>query len=516
MLKNLSKLKKSVEETISGFSGQEITLDENFKLTFEKVLNENEKVYYNDYSVTYYNSHNQVIYFPNQWFYMAALALPFTKEILNYKKVVDGVIKENNKNLERVALYGEAKNNKLNSELVRLIQESNFENEEKEILIIFVTEYDEWGGGKTIDRNDFFVSPTLSILNVINASSEFIATIVSRYTENEELYYAAQNLLENKLIINGENINNKIGVNKIFYGAPGTGKSYAITQEVKKTYRNFDSLNDSDSSFVFRATLHPEYSYSDFVGQIMPTTDESQNAKFTENLGIFTQALKMSLAYPKQHVFLILEEMSRANVAAIFGDLFQLLDRDETGKSEYQINNSFIAKAIYSDSNTESKKIYIPNNLTIIGTVNTSDQNVFIMDTAFKRRFEMVYTSIKAPDNFEDWKFKYAGKDISWNEFRINLNQFMTKEMKLSEDKQLGAFFIAKNSNPEIQIQNKLLNYLWEDVEKSSIFNSEKSLFADEYRDGNFSDIYFNFQEGKEIFNSDIIPVNQDDKNEDY
>lgn len=99
----------------------------------------------------------------------------------------------------------------------------------------------------------------------------------------------------------------------------------------------------------------------------------------------------------------------------------------------------------------------------------------------------MIYTSIDEPGNFEDWYFKYAGQDISWNTFRVNLNQFITKEMKLSEDKQLGAFFISKSVDPEVQIQNKLLNYLWEDVEKSSIFNSEKSLFADEYKDGNFS-----------------------------
>ena len=306
-----------------------------------------------------------------------------------------------------------------------------------------------------------------------------------------------------------------VGKNLLYFGAPGTGKSYAVSQEIREIYPNFDKFNDSESAFVFRTTLHPEYSYSDFVGQIMPTTDEGQNAKFIENLGIFTQALKMAIASPNQHIFLILEEMSRANVAAVFGDLFQLLDRNKNGDSEYHVNNAFIAKSIYSEPNAESKKIYIPNNLSIIGTVNTSDQNVFAMDTAFKRRFEMIYTSIDAPDNFEDWYFKYAGQDISWNTFRINLNQFITKEMKLSEDKQLGAFFISKCVDPEVQIQNKLLNYLWEDVEKSSIFNSEKSLFADEYKDGNFSEIYFAFQKNKAIFNPEIIAVNQDDQDED-
>lgn len=302
-----------------------------------------------------------------------------------------------------------------------------------------------------------------------------------------------------------------VGKNLLYFGAPGTGKSYAVSQKIREIYPNFDKFNDSESAFVFRTTLHPEYSYSDFVGQIMPTTDEGQNAKFIENLGIFTQALKMAIASPNQHIFLILEEMSRANVAAVFGDLFQLLDRNKNGDSEYHVNNAFIAKSIYSEPNAESKKIYIPNNLTIIGTVNTSDQNVFAMDTAFKRRFEMIYTSIDEPGNFEDWYFKYARQDISWNTFRVNLNQFITKEMKLSEDKQLGAFFISKSVDPEVQIQNKLLNYLWEDVEKSSIFNSEKSLFADEYKDGNFSEIYFAFQKSKAIFNPEIIAVNQEE-----
>jgi hypothetical protein len=264
-------------------------------------------------------------------------------------------------------------------------------------------------------------------------------------------------------------------VQKIIYGPPGIGKSYSITREIEASYDGF-KLED-DNPYVFRTTFHPEYSYNDFVGQIMPVVKEKEiTYDFTP--GIFTQALEKAINYDKKDVYLVLEEMSRANVAAIFGDIFQLLDRKD-GVSEYKVNHDLISKEIYKTR----KKIFLPKNLHIIGTVNTSDQNVYVMDTAFKRRFNFEYMSLKPVSkdgvylNQYSMSFMNSNKtqiDCNWIEFYQVLNRFIVKELKLSEDKQVGQFFIkfGLNANQNNKaINNKLLQYLWQDIHLASFSN---------------------------------------------
>lgn len=301
--------------------------------------------------------------------------------------------------------------------------------------------------------------------------------------------------------------------NRIYFGAPGTGKSYKVSQLIKSVYPNFEKEDDEQSAYVFRTTLHPEYTYSDFVGQIMPVEkDNGFDYSFTP--GVFTRALKKALSEnlavengtreePKK-VFLVLEELSRANVAAVFGDLFQLLDRDNKGESEYSISNALISKQVNiitdhtqeanedkvgMDGN-EDKKIFLPSNLIILATVNTNDQNVFAMDTAFKRRFEWEYVSID-PVSDKDGLLnnemisipsESGLKDVEWCDFYPALNEYITSNMGLSEDKQIGQFFIKltqdNNERNQTQVLNKLLQYLWEDIEGMAIdthlFNIEE------------------------------------------
>lgn len=303
--------------------------------------------------------------------------------------------------------------------------------------------------------------------------------------------------------------------NVIYYGAPGTGKSYSVTERIKAIYPNFKVKNTPDSRNVFRTTLHPEYAYNDFVGQIMPTVNEDGTEyKFTP--GVFTLALKRALHLEEagHPVFLVLEELSRANVAAVFGDLFQLLDRDE-GKSEYAVSNPLIAKEIYDLSDTDIKNnivdtnIYLPSNLYIYGTVNTNDQNVFVMDTAFKRRFDWSYVSTKPMSGLNNPQLVIINmqgevRSIHWHDLYQQLNDFITREMKLGEDKQVGQFFI-KFGHSEIQnklmFQNKLLQYLWDDVESSS-FNGRK-LFDSAI--ASYSDLYEKFGNDERIFGAEFL-----------
>lgn len=326
-----------------------------------------------------------------------------------------------------------------------------------------------------------------------------------------------------EIILNSED-NEKVDLNLdstihaqniIFYGAPGTGKSYGIKQYIKEeTYLDIDMCGDER---VFRTTLHPEYSYSDFVGQVMPIVKEKDKLTYEFVPGIFTQALKYAYENPNEPVFLILEEMSRANCAAVFGDIFQLLDRDDNGNSEYAINNMQIADYIFKKT---TKKIVIPSNLYIIGTMNTSDQNVYVMDTAFKRRFLMKYEPTKVDKSQNQFNIPFNNKNSSlpWNTFVEKVNSYIVSNegLNLSEDKQIGQFFMKGKTvsynqldNNEEQIESrvaedssdyttvldcnkkiyndKVLYYLYHDVEKAS-YNNQKHLFKNDIQ--SFGELY--------------------------
>ncbi|KAB8126059.1 AAA domain-containing protein [Gracilibacillus oryzae] len=306
-----------------------------------------------------------------------------------------------------------------------------------------------------------------------------------------------------------------VGENVIYYGAPGTGKSFGITQNIKGSYPNFEDEESMESSFVFRTTLHPEYSYSDFVGQIMPKV-EGDSIKYVFTPGVFTRALSRAIAFEdvNQPVFLVLEELSRANVATVFGDLFQLLDR-KNGKSEYAISNSLIAKEVYNlsefeaDNDAGNKKIYLPKNLIIYGTVNTNDQNVFVMDTAFKRRFKWKYISTKPVTDQDGEELNNPvisignGVKVKWWEFYQKLNDYITGDMKLGEDKQVGQFFMQFTEDEienNSQVQNKLLQYLWDDVEQASF--TGKKLFNNV---SNYSNLYEMFERNEDVFHVDFL-----------
>lgn len=316
------------------------------------------------------------------------------------------------------------------------------------------------------------------------------------------------------------------GINRIYFGAPGTGKSYNMKMFIRENGID-DYTDEIDHPNVYRTTLHPEFSYVDFVGQVMPSVknDGSNSSEIIYEFvpNIFTQALKAAVLKPNEPIFLILEEMSRANVAAVFGDLFQLLDRDSSGKSEYQINNALIAEYIYKN---KDKKIYIPKNLFILGTVNTSDQNVFVMDTAFKRRFEHAYVSTKInseDEKLNDFSFNLRKNNgdilkLKWVDLVRSLNRFIVAPtdkngLELSEDKQIGHFFIKFNNDEKDQVRNqvanynqitgKLIHYLWDDVNKASF--SENSLFYEGI--DSFSELYELAINKKNFFSEDFLKL---------
>jgi len=266
------------------------------------------------------------------------------------------------------------------------------------------------------------------------------------------------------------------GTNTLLYGVPGSGKSWTINKEYC-----------DDESRMERLVFHPDYTYSDFIGQILPNvSDGIVSYKFTE--GPFTSLLKKAYTHPDKMFFLVIEEINRGNAPAIFGEVFQLLDRNEEGTSEYGISNVDIARIVYGNTN---HKVRIPSNMSIIGTMNTSDQNVFTLDTAFQRRWNMRMIE----NTFEGHDYATAtilDTDVTWQRFcEVINNEIVTKNIRMtsSEDKRLGTYFVraadleyheeADNLDlPERErISAKLLNYrfaekvlkyLWDDAFKFS------------------------------------------------
>lgn len=270
------------------------------------------------------------------------------------------------------------------------------------------------------------------------------------------------------------------GSNELYYGVPGAGKSYAIDKLVK------------DSRYE-RVVFHPDYTYSDFVGQIMPKLkkgkdgDDKLSYEFVP--GPFTKALAIAESDPNHMFYLVIEEINRGNAPAIFGDVFQLLDRDENGVGKYKITNFDISREVYGD---EMHEIRIPSNLTILATMNTSDQNVFTLDTAFQRRWNMKYIPNNVKEATHACK-KIEGSDITWYQFADVINSEIINynaELSSSEDKQLGAYFVRESELTAEYFPEKALKYLWDDafkLERDKIFAADiksigelVSFYADE------------------------------------
>lgn len=311
---------------------------------------------------------------------------------------------------------------------------------------------------------------------------------------------------------------------KIFYGAPGTGKSNTIKREV-----------DEKKLPCIRTTFHPDSDYSTFVGAYKPTMEATESRvvpvvvnngiSLDQNQGTYTES-KITYKFVKQAFmkaylgawkkytdrdgdeavpqFLVIEEINRGNCAQIFGDLFQLLDRGENRFSEYPIEaDTDLQKEIErafkeeKDGNDENpyklvkdieiegvvdgytsnygatlsedvqhgRVLLLPKNLYIWATMNTSDQSLFPIDSAFKRRWDWEYMPIGYKNDI--WKIKIGEKEYKWVDFQKEINKRIY-DIDNSEDKQLGDYFVnADRTNNIISsdtLLNKILFYLWNDV----------------------------------------------------
>ena len=247
--------------------------------------------------------------------------------------------------------------------------------------------------------------------------------------------------------------------NMLFYGVPGAGKSHTI--------KGIIAAMRAESE---RVVFHPDYTYSDFIGQILP---KKEGDKLTYDFipGPFTRILSEAKADPGNNYVLVIEEINRGNAPAIFGDIFQLLDRKKDGDCDYEITNTDIVNEVNKklDDNEKIDKVKLPKNLYIFATMNTSDQNVFTLDTAFKRRWAMrCIRNDFSKCEFADYKIGNTG--IKWGAFAEVINDKIAENSSglSSEDKRLGAFFIREDELNKTDFGEKVLMYLWDDAFKYS------------------------------------------------
>lgn len=288
----------------------------------------------------------------------------------------------------------------------------------------------------------------------------------------------------NMPLIYNTSLSTKYERNRIVFGAPGTGKSFNLKRDCEAC------LKDTEGSYE-RVTFHPDYTYSQFVGTYKPVSDDNTiRYEFVPGpfMRVYVAALKSARSLNPQPHILIIEEINRAKVAAVFGDVFQLLDRDENGVSEYEIQTSedirkYLAAELKCDI-AMCKKIKIPNNMFIWATMNSADQGVFPMDTAFKRRWNFEYIGINENQDRIRGRVQVGTEkpqEIEWNVLRRAINEKIAKEYKVNEDKLMGPFFISKHVLKTVSEENdtlvdaahfvevfksKVIMYLYEDAAK--------------------------------------------------
>lgn len=339
------------------------------------------------------------------------------------------------------------------------------------------------------------------VMFVPKSNSQYYPLLLKlSFSENHSVYSTEEQIQEDCI--------DKLPLQQIYFGAPGTGKSHEIKDQIKKHKS-------------FRITFHPDTDYSSFVGAYKPTSvevrmrdmaghviiEDGKEVKETKIvyeyvkqafLNAYIEAWKEQEKETPQPVYLVIEEINRGNCAQIFGDIFQLLDRNTNGFSDYAIvpdadlsrhvkkdleklviANKEAINAIYEeceedmvDKVVNGKVLLLPNNLYIWATMNTSDQSLFPIDSAFKRRWDWKY--IKIADAHKNWQIKVGTKTYDWWQFVQAINYFVFDATQ-SEDKNLGYFFAkAKDSiiNAETFV-SKVIFYLYTDVFKDYGFSGD-------------------------------------------
>jgi hypothetical protein len=434
------------------------------------------------------DSQNRVVV-PNIGFFMAIEAVPMYKAIKDYNDTFIAIYKklkqdrlitssnaegfykdivkpENATTLKKT--FDEATETYLNEQ-----KRNSAQNLERFRKFIYQKSWSSAGTseGKNPGRSDPHRSPILTAFGVSQENQGFIFELIGI------LRKAKENLSKFSLLSGSHDSGVVDGPkNLIVYGAPGTGKSHYLNNLLK------------DANTI-RTVFHSETQNSDFVGSLKPVTNSEGKVTYEFVAGPFIKAFVQAVKNPDKQIHLIIEEINRANAAAVFGEVFQLLDRDSAGKSEYSIQadellTKYLQKTL--EPNFDGL-IYIPANLIINATMNSSDQGVYPLDSAFKRRWSFKYMPIDFQSSPKGLVM-LDGRQLTWDILAKSINEVLSSEYAhLEEDRFIGPWFLNKeevNSQFSKAIESKLFTYLWNDVlrhqQKDKIFNDQNvTTFSD-------------------------------------
>lgn len=516
MLPNLHEIAVNTRQKYRDeFSAGEVVLSQAFKDAYGASLRKDgQNVDFTAHTAIITTSGNLKMYIPNQWFCAAAYTVEFIQVLLQYKKIIDEIISINCGNasekkdyITKLKTADDAKVIEAFKMQVTSYMKTRVPADELDTtvsyLTLFATDYSWWFGNKTIDRGDTYVSPVLSILGVVNASQGYIADISYKFATEPAIAEAVVDMTGGKsdAAQQEQEVNPADGVthprltggvNEIVYGAPGTGKSRYLADQYGHTTR------------CTRVVFHPEYTFYDFIGSYKPVTLYKETGvpihtrsgipfesgepvidyKFVP--GPFIATLTEAWLHPGIMHTIIIEEINRANSAAVFGDIFQLLDRDVDGNSEYAITPSEeLLEHLLSIPGMQQhlkEGLKIPSNMNIVATMNSADQGVMPMDSAFKRRWSFKYTRIAISGAVhENAPITYAHYEITWGNLVRAINDKLVN-LGFDEDRLIGPYFIRPEEIGSKRATDKLLLYLWDDVvrhNRESFFNSNIKTFAD-------------------------------------
>lgn len=309
----------------------------------------------------------------------------------------------------------------------------------------------------------------------------------------------------------------ELPLNRIIYGAPGTGKSHIISEEIS-TYFPSDDLYE-------RTTFYPDYTNGLFVGEYKPipvyrrgdgkliAADRKTEQEDLEPLidykfvpGPFLRMLARARNNPDHNFALVIEEINRAHASAVFGEVFQMLDRRDDGEGKFPVSLSLDAQN-YLASVGLIGPVRLPKNLYIWATMNSADQGVLPMDAAFRRRWSLEYVGIDDGENVTsawDIQLRFLDTPIKWNDFRKKINKHLQSH-GIAEDRLLGPFFMKEQELLSAKaFENKLLQYLRDDVVRSS----PSRLFRGDSL--SYGALVTDYRNGKSIFVTEVGLVGAD------
>ena len=532
MLQDLKGLKRAAEENIASSNNLQIIISDQLKSKIAQAYGavSKEKIVVFDWGLRVTSQNGNVAFLPFQWFATIKHCGDYILALKEYAGIVDA-FKASASAENRTLIDSILRQLPLTSWRERLTKEecdyvqsylaNSIELESDRKCFDDFLDGSSWLDmrsadqgtlqGKKLNRTsiDYITSAVSKIGLLLDVMSGRLDKFIEIYLENPDLaslvsqaQLAAVNddsdvydtgVAETRGVYRG------VADNKVLYGAPGTGKSYEIDQIVQA---------QKHVSTVF----HPDTQYSDFVGCLKPSM-KGPDVEYKFREGPFCKALKLAHDNQGEHCYLVIEEINRASAAAVFGEVFQLLDRDADGSSKYQIDINDPDMLFYllehAPSVISNGQLRLPGNLSIYATMNSSDQAVMPMDTAFKRRWKFKYKPVDF-SNCATGEFKVHHEEedlaISWKDFAESVNTILV-EQEIPEDRLLGPWFlkteeIANIGSATEALSGKLFMYLWDDVlrhaQRSSVFDESIK---------NYGQLVDKFKGGKPVFSEQLFEL---------